>query len=79
VNLDWTFLTALKCSQTRAAKRVTKQGEAQLKLTIITRISDVNATYFDLLAATECLRLYNCNFKPTLNLGAKSFYHRKSF
>jgi hypothetical protein len=49
VNLDWTVLTALKCSQTRAAKRVTKQGEAQLKLTIITRISDVNATYFDLV------------------------------
>jgi hypothetical protein len=36
VNLDWTVLTALKCC-TRAAKRVTK-GEAQLKLTIITRM-----------------------------------------
>jgi outer membrane protein TolC len=48
-------LTALKCSQTRAAKRVTKQGEAQLKLTIITRISDVNATYFDLVQQQQQL------------------------
>jgi hypothetical protein len=54
VNLDWTILTALKCSQTRAAKRVTKQGEAQLKLTI-TRISDVNATYFDLVQQQQQL------------------------
>jgi outer membrane protein TolC len=35
--------------KTRAAKELQKQGEAQLKLTIITRISDVNATYFDLV------------------------------
>jgi outer membrane protein TolC len=48
-------LTAFKCSQTRAAKRVTKQGEAQLKLTIITRISDVNATYFDLVQQQQQL------------------------
>jgi hypothetical protein len=54
VNLDWTVLTALKCSQ-KAAKRVTKQGEAQLKLTIITRISDVNATYFDLVQQQQQL------------------------
>jgi hypothetical protein len=26
----------------------------------------------------NAFRLYNCNFKPTLNLGAKSFYHRKA-
>jgi hypothetical protein len=24
-------------------------------------------------AATECLRLYNCNFKPTLNLAQNRF------
>jgi outer membrane protein TolC len=47
VNLDWTVFDGFKMFA-KAAKRVTKQGEAQLKLTIITRISDVNATYFDL-------------------------------
>jgi outer membrane protein TolC len=55
VNLDWTVLTALNVRKTRAAKRVTKQGEAQLKLTIITRISDVNATYFDLVQQQQQL------------------------
>jgi hypothetical protein len=54
-------------------KELQKQGEAQLKLTIITRISDVNATYFDLVQQQQQLnvRLYNCNFKPTLNLWRK--------
>jgi hypothetical protein len=49
-----TVLTALKCSQTRAAKRVTKQVK-RIKLTIITRISDVNATYFDLVQQQQQL------------------------
>jgi hypothetical protein len=31
VNLDWTVLTALNVRKTRAAERITKQGEAQLK------------------------------------------------
>jgi hypothetical protein len=33
-------------------KELQKQGEAQLKL-LITRISDVNATYFDLVQSSS--------------------------
>jgi hypothetical protein len=35
--LDWTVLTECACCQTRSVKGITKLGEAQLKLTVITR------------------------------------------
>jgi hypothetical protein len=43
------FLTECACCQTRSVKGITKLGEAQLKLTVITQISDVNAAYYDLV------------------------------
>jgi hypothetical protein len=35
----------------------TKLGEAQLKLTVITRISDVNAAYYDLVQQQQLAAL----------------------
>jgi outer membrane protein TolC len=40
---------------TRSVKGITKLGEAQLKLTVITRISDVNAAYYDLVQQQQQL------------------------
>jgi hypothetical protein len=47
-------LTECACCQTRSVKGIKKLGEAQLK-TVITRISDVNAAYYDLVQQQQQL------------------------
>lgn len=56
VGLDWTIFDGLKMfAKMDQLKELQKLGEAQLKLTIITKISDVNATYFDLVQQQQQL------------------------
>jgi outer membrane protein len=56
VNLDWTVFDGFKMfAKLEQLKELQKQGEAQLKLTIITRISAINATYFDLVQQQQQL------------------------
>lgn len=56
VGLDWTifdgFMMFAKLDQLRELQKL---GEAQLKLTIITKVSDVNSTYFDLVQQQQQL------------------------
>lgn len=50
VSLDWTVFDGMKMFAKREQLKVLqKQGEAELKMTIFTKISDVYATYFDLV------------------------------
>ena len=50
VGLDWTIFDGFKMfAKLDQLKELQKLGEAQLKLTIITKISDVNTAYFDLV------------------------------
>lgn len=50
VGLDWTIFDGMRMFAKREQLKVLqKQGEAELKLTIITKISDVYTTYFDLV------------------------------
>jgi outer membrane protein TolC len=50
VGLDWTVFDGLRMFARREQLKVLqKQGESELKLTIVTKISDVYATYFDLV------------------------------
>lgn len=56
VGLDWTVFDGFKMFATlEQLKELQKLGEAQLKLTIITKISDVNTTYFDLVQKQQQL------------------------
>lgn len=56
VGLDWTIFDGFKMfAKMDQLKELQKLGEAQLKLTIITKISDVNATYFDLVQQQQQL------------------------
>lgn len=56
VGLDWTVFDGFKMfAKLEQLKELQKLGEAQLKLTIITKISDVNATYFDLVQQQQQL------------------------
>jgi outer membrane protein len=56
VGLDWTIFDGFKMfAKLDQLKEWQKLGEAQLKLTIITKISDVNATYFDLVQQQQQL------------------------
>jgi outer membrane protein len=50
VGLNWTIFDGMRMFARRdQLKELQKLGEAQLKLAIITRISDVNAAYYDLV------------------------------
>jgi outer membrane protein TolC len=50
VGLDWTVFDGLRMFARREQLKVLqKQGESELKLTIVTKISEVYATYFDLV------------------------------
>jgi outer membrane protein TolC len=74
------FLTECACCQTRSVKGITKLGEAQLKLTVITQISDVNAAYYDLVQQQQQLAALDTtivisNQRLTL---AQKIYHWKS-
>ena len=56
VGLDWTVFDGFKMfAKMDQLKQLQKLGEAQLKLTVITKISDVNATYFDLVQQQQQL------------------------
>lgn len=56
VGLDWTIFDGFKMfAKLDQLKELQKLGEAQLKLTIITKISDVNATYFNLVQQQQQL------------------------
>ena len=56
VNLDWTVFDGFKMfAKLEQLKELQKQGESQLKLTLITKISDVNAVYFDLVQQQQQL------------------------
>ncbi|TDE49873.1 TolC family protein [Flavobacterium sp. GT3P67] len=56
VGLDWTIFDGLRMfARLDQLKELQKLGEAQLKLTVITRISDVNAAYYDLVQQQQQL------------------------
>ena len=56
VGLDWTVFDGFKMfAKLDQLKALQKLGEAELKLTIITKISDVNATYYDLVQQQQQL------------------------
>ena len=56
VGLDWTVFDGMRMfARLNQLKELQKLGEAQLKLTIITRISDVNAAYYNLVQQQQQL------------------------
>lgn len=56
VGLDWTVFVGFKMfAKLDQLKTLQKLGEANLKLTIITKISDVTSTYFDLVQQQQQL------------------------
>lgn len=56
VGLDWTIFDGLRMfTRLEQLKELQKLGEAQLKLTVITRISDVNAAYYNLVQQQQQL------------------------
>ncbi len=56
VGLDWTIFDGFKMfAKLDQLKELQKLGESQLKLTIITKISNVNSTYFDLVQQQQQL------------------------
>ena len=56
VGFDWTIFDGFKMfTRLDQLKALQKRGEAELKLTIITKISDVNATYYDLVQQQQQL------------------------
>ena len=56
VGLDWTVFDGMRMfARLDQLKELQKLGEAQLKLTLITRISDVNAAYYDLVQQQQQL------------------------
>ncbi|MDI6034240.1 TolC family protein [Flavobacterium sp. LB2P84] len=56
VGLDWTIFDGMRMfARLNQLKELQKLGEAQLKLTLITRISDVNAAYYNLVQQQQQL------------------------
>lgn len=56
VGLDWTVFDGMRMfAKLDQLKELQKLGEAQLKLTVITKISDVNAAYYDLVQQQQQL------------------------
>ncbi|MGC4039722.1 MAG: TolC family protein [Flavobacterium sp.] len=56
VGLDWTIFDGFKMfAKHDQLKAIQKLGEAELKLTIVTKISDVASTYFDLVQQQQQL------------------------
>lgn len=57
IGLDWTVFDGMKMFAKREQLKVLQQqGEAQLKLTILTKISEVYNTYFDLVQQQQQLK-----------------------
>ena len=56
VGLDWTIFDGFRMfARMNQLKELQKLGEAQLKLTLITKISDINAAYYDLVQQQQQL------------------------
>jgi len=56
IGLDWTIFDGFKMfAKYDQLKAIQKLGEAELKLTIVTKISDVASTYFDLVQQQQQL------------------------
>ena len=56
VGLDWTVFDGMRMfARLDQLKELQKLGEAQLKLTVVTRISDVNAAYYNLVQQQQQL------------------------
>ena len=56
VSLDWTVFDGFKMfAKLDQLKELQKLGEAELKLTILTKISDVTSTYYDLVQQQQQL------------------------
>ena len=56
IGLDWTIFDGLRMfAKLDQLKELQKMGDAQLKLTIISRVSDVNAAYYDLVQQQQQL------------------------
>ncbi|MEC5166538.1 outer membrane protein [Flavobacterium sp. PL11] len=56
IGLDWTIFDGFRMfAKLDQLKELQKLGKAELKLTIITKISDVNETYFDLVQQQQQL------------------------
>jgi len=75
VGLDWTVFDGFKMfAKLDQLKELQKLGEAQLKRTIILKISAVNAVYYDLVQqqAIGSFRHHHRYFDPTLDFGTKS-------
>ncbi|MCZ8197661.1 MAG: TolC family protein [Flavobacterium sp.] len=57
IGLDWTIFDGMRMFARREQLKVLqKQGEAELKLAIITKIGDVYATYFDLVQQQQQIK-----------------------
>lgn len=57
VGLDWTIFDGMRMFARREQLKVLqKQGEAKLKLAIITKVSDVYTTYFDLVQQQQQIK-----------------------
>lgn len=57
IGLDWTIFDGMKMFARREQLKVLqKQGEAELKLAVVTKISDVYATYFDLVQQQQQIK-----------------------
>lgn len=57
IGLDWTIFDGMKMFARREQLKVLqKQGEAELKLAVITKISNVYATYFDLVQQQQQIK-----------------------
>lgn len=57
VGLDWTIFDGMRMFARREQlKVIQKQGEAELKLAILTKVSDVYTTYFDLVQQQQQIK-----------------------
>lgn len=77
VGLDWTIFDGFKMfARLDQLKAIQKLGEAELKLTIITKISDVTSTYYDLVQQQQQLKAYDSTIvisNQRLNLAQNRF------
>lgn len=57
VNLGWTIFDGLKMfARYDQLKELEKQGDTQLKLTVLTKVSDVMMTYYDLVQQQQLIK-----------------------
>lgn len=77
IGLDWTVFDGFKMfAKFDQLKTLQKLGEANLKLTIISKISDVNTTYYDLVQQQQQLSALDSSIvisKQRLNLAQNRF------